>query len=82
MFEIGARLKAEYGEENVFDFSLGNPSIPPVDAFTEQLKSIVNEDIPNKHSYMPNAGYPFVREAVAGWVSKEQKTPVSDGEAL
>ena len=29
MFEEGARLKAEHGPENVFDFSLGNPNLPP-----------------------------------------------------
>ena len=29
MFEEGARLKAEFGAENVFDFSLGNPDLPP-----------------------------------------------------
>ena len=77
MFEIGAQLKAEYGEENVYDFSLGNPNVPPGDAFTSQLKSVVMDEIPNKHSYMPNAGYPFVREAVAGYVTEQQETPVS-----
>jgi aspartate aminotransferase len=29
MFEEGTRMKAEFGAENVFDFSLGNPDVPP-----------------------------------------------------
>ena len=37
MFEEGVRLKQEYGAENVFDFMLGNPSLPLPQAFTEQL---------------------------------------------
>jgi len=35
MFEEGARLKALHGEKNVFDFSLGNPNLPPPAAFHE-----------------------------------------------
>ena len=38
MFEEGARLKAEHGAENVFDFSLGNPNLPPPDKFNEILR--------------------------------------------
>ena len=42
MFEEGARLRAEYGPENVFDFSLGNPDIPPPPEFKKVLQELVN----------------------------------------
>lgn len=82
MFETGAKLKAEYGADNVYDFSLGNPNVPPVSAFEEKLDSIISKDIAGKHGYMPNAGYPFVREAVSDWVTKEQKTKVDSNSII
>jgi len=72
MFEEGARLKAEFGASNVFDFSLGNPNLDPPEAFRKVLHQLVEEDPPGSHGYMPNAGYPDVREAVASQVSDEQ----------
>lgn len=78
MFETGAKLKAEYGAENVYDFSLGNPNIPPVEDFGINLQKIISEDKPGDHGYMPNAGYPWVRAAVADFVSAEQKTELDE----
>lgn len=72
MFEEGAKMRAMYGAENVFDFSLGNPDLPPPPRFNQVLQQIANEQKPNIHSYMPNSGYPQVRSAVAGQVSLEQ----------
>lgn len=77
MFEEGNRLKALYGEDNVCDFSLGNPVIDPPFDFTSTLLSIVKEKIPQKHSYMPNAGYPEVRSAIASYLSEEQNADVT-----
>lgn len=65
MFEEGARLKAQHGEENVFDFSLGNPVVEPPDEVRRALVAAAAETSPGAHRYMPNAGYPAVREAVA-----------------
>jgi len=76
MFEEGARLKAEFGAENVFDFSLGNPNLDPPQAFRQVLRELAEEERPGCHGYMPNAGYPEVREAVAVQVSKEQGVAV------
>jgi len=70
MFETGGRLKAEHGADAVCDFSLGNPNLAPPKEFTEAVKKIIADDIPRKHSYMPNAGYPFVRKSVSEYVSK------------
>jgi len=61
MFEEGGRLKARYGADNVFDFSLGNPDLPPPPRFKEVLQRMVDEEGPGRHAYMPNGGYLFVR---------------------
>jgi len=76
MFEEGAKLKAQYGVDRVCDFSLGNPDVPPPPSVKQALEELIREDAPSLHGYMPNAGFPFVREAMAIKVSKEQKTAV------
>ena len=68
MFEEGARLKAEHGPENVFDFSLGNPDVPPPAEFKKVLKELVGDEALG-HGYTPNAGHPHVRQAVADYLS-------------
>lgn len=65
MFTEGARLKAEHGEENVFDFSLGNPILEPPEAVLEALRELVNDPSPGSHRYIPNAGLPAVRQYIA-----------------
>lgn len=70
MFETGTELKARHGAENVFDFSLGNPNVPPPASFQQALEEAVRETAPNKHGYMPNGGYPHVRRSVAEFVSR------------
>jgi len=72
MFEEGVHLKKRYGAENVFDFSLGNPNLDPPGAFRERLRQLALLEIPGKHMYMPNAGYPETRAAVASAVSSTQ----------
>jgi len=74
MFEEGNRLRAIYGAENVYDFSLGNPDgEPPL----ETLKAIQNLAAqPDMHKYMPNAGYPDVRETMAAHEAKRANVPV------
>lgn len=82
MFEEGARLKAEYGAQNVYDFSLGNPNLPPPEKFNKVLKDTVNSVNPGNHGYMPNMGYPQVCAAVAEYLSKEQQVDISQNEVL
>jgi len=82
MFEEGARLKAEFGAENVFDFSLGNPDLSPPPEFQQALVELAQKDSPGSHAYMPNGGYPFVREAVAARISTEQGVTLSADEML
>ena len=66
LFEYGRQRKAEIGEENVFDFSLGNPSIPAPEEFTETLKKLIAETEPTAlHGYTSAAGDPSVRAKIA-----------------
>jgi len=82
MFEEGARLKKEYGAENVCDFSLGNPNVPPPEKFNEILRETVSTCGLDDHCYMPNTGYPLVCGSVAEYLSKEQRAPVTEKEIL
>lgn len=71
MFEEGKKMAREYGAENVYDFSLGNPSVPAPEAFTQALKDVIDENDPFAlHSYMNNAGYEETRQAVADDLNK------------
>lgn len=66
MFEEGNRLRAIYGEDKVFDFSLGNPSVPAPESVKQAIIDLVNEEDPVVlHGYMSNAGFEDVRESIA-----------------
>ena len=73
MFEEGARLKNEFGEENVFDLSLGNPVVEPPQELNDAIISAATDSTPGLHRYMPNAGLPDVRAAIAKSLSPECK---------
>lgn len=65
MFEEGGRLRQEFGEANVFDFTLGNPDVEPPAAFQRELLKLAQKPISGMHRYMNNAGYDETRSAVA-----------------
>lgn len=66
MFEEGNRLRAKYGADKVFDFSLGNPSVPAPDCVRQAIIELVNEEDPTVlHGYMSNAGFEDVRQTIA-----------------
>lgn len=66
LFEYGKKRKAEIGAENVFDFSLGNPSIPTPQSVTEAINEIVNNTDPVMlHGYTSAQGDANVRAAIA-----------------
>jgi len=69
MFEEGALRKKQYGPENVFDFSLGNPNLEPPAKFREILREIASDNPAGIHGYMPNAGFVETRQAVANYLS-------------
>ena len=71
MFEEGIALRQQFGDENVFDLSLGNPILEPPEEFFAELERIATDRAPGMHRYMPNAGYPETRGAVAAQLSEE-----------
>ena len=77
MFEEGIRLKKEFGEENVFDLSLGNPVIEPPQKVQDALVQAAKDTSPGLHRYMPNAGFQDVREAISKTLSEECKVTLS-----
>ncbi len=77
MFEEGIRLKQELGEENVFDLSLGNPVVEPPEALREALIAAAEDPAPGQHRYMPNAGLPEVRAAIAESLAAECKVDLT-----
>ncbi len=76
MFEEGAALIAEHGAENVFDFTLGNPSVEPPEAFHRELLQMAQHPTPGMHRYMNNAGYDETRQAVAEVLAEQSGKPV------
>ena len=71
MFEEGARLKKIHGEDKVFDFSLGNPNVPPPDIVREKLIELAKSEEPGNHAYMPNAGLLSTRSAMSAYFCQE-----------
>lgn len=77
MFEEGARLRKERGADQVFDFTLGNPEVEPPPQTLAALRRAATHDAPGSHGYMPNAGFPEVRAAIAGKLERETGLPFS-----
>ena len=78
MFEEGNRLRAKYGADKVFDFSLGNPSVPAPDCVREAIIELANETDPTVlHGYMSNAGFEDVRQTIAESLNKRFDTKFS-----
>ncbi len=78
MFEYGNKRAAEIGRENVFDYSLGNPSVPAPDIVNSTLIDLLkNEDSVKLHSYSSAPGDPNVRKAIAENLNKDYNTAFS-----
>ena len=82
MFEAGIVLKAQYGADRVFDLSLGNPVVEPPEQFKLELVRLAQSTAPGMHRYMPNAGYPETRQAVAETLAQETGLPFSLSEVV
>ena len=76
----GAARKAQIGAENVFDFSLGNPSIPAPEAVRAAIERAIQMPPTQLHSYTPANGLPFVREAVANSLNRRFGTGYGPGD--
>ena len=70
IFEYGNHRRIAIGAENVFDFSLGNPSVPAPDFVREELEALLENTPAEKlHAYTSAAGDPGVRNCIAEYIS-------------
>lgn len=65
MFDEGNRLKKLYGDDKVFDFSIGNPDLEPPKEVSDALRELADNPTPGMHGYMSNSGYESTRAAIA-----------------
>lgn len=83
MFEEGKKMAAEYGAENVYDFSLGNPNVPAPESVKQAIIDIMNEEESTMvHGYMSNAGFDDVREGIAASINRRFGTHFHGGNLL
>jgi aspartate aminotransferase len=75
MFTEGLRLKEKLGAENVADLSLGNPVLEPPPEVDARLLDLVRAEPGGWHRYMPNAGFPSTRAAVARHLARRSGVP-------
>lgn len=79
MFEEGNRLKKIYGEDKVFDFSIGNPDLEPPKEVADALRELADNPTPGMHGYMSNSGYESTRAAIAAQRSAQSGLEISAG---
>ena len=78
MFEEGQKMAEEFGAENVYDFSLGNPNVPAPEKVKETIEKLLKTVSPTTlHGYMANAGFPDVRGKIADSLNKRFGTAFS-----
>jgi aspartate aminotransferase len=82
MFEEGIAMKKQFGPENVYDLSLGNPIMEPPPEFKQEIKRLADNPYQGMHGYMENAGYPETRAAVAAQLSKETGLKLTEKDVI
>ncbi|OGP90371.1 MAG: aspartate aminotransferase [Deltaproteobacteria bacterium RBG_16_48_10] len=82
MFEVGDELKGIHGEENVYDFSLGNPNLEPPPSLKKALKELADHPIAGMHRYMPNNGYSETRRAIAEYLKEESGVSFTENHVI
>lgn len=82
MFEEGIAMKKQYGADNVYDLSLGNPLMEPPPEFKSEIKRLADDPFPGMHRYMENAGYPETRAAVAAQLTKETGIKLTENDVI
>jgi len=75
MFEEGIKIKKLYGEENVYDFSLGNPDTEPPRELQKMIAETLLDPVKGMHRYMTNSGYEEVRQEIAGYLEETYGLP-------
>ena len=78
LFEQGMILKEKYGKDSVFDFSIGNPSIPCPDVVNESLTSLIsNKNSIELHGYTKAQGDKSVRDAISAYLNRKYNANTS-----
>ncbi len=77
LFAYGLARKAEIGAENVFDYSIGNPSVPAPALVRDTLEELIAGDPVALHAYSPAAGLPEVRQAIAYSITQRYDFPAT-----
>ena len=79
LFAYGMARKAEVGAENVFDYSIGNPSVPAPERVRETILALMEEDPVALHGYTPAAGDPAVKQVIADYLAERYGVPATPG---
>jgi aspartate aminotransferase len=82
MFEVGDELKRIHGEENVYDFSLGNPNLEPPPSLKKALKELAEHPIVGMHRYMANNGYIETRREIADYLKEDSGLPFTENHVI
>lgn len=82
MFEEGIAMKKKFGNENIYDLSLGNPVMEPPPEFKREIKRLADHPFKGMHGYMVNAGYPETRAAVAKQLYKETGIKLTENDVI
>lgn len=77
MFVEGAKLKAERGEDNVYDYSLGNPYFEPPQSVVQAFRDAAASEELGTHRYMDNLGYVATRQKIADDINASLEKPIS-----
>ena len=80
LFAYGLKRKAEIGDDKVFDFSIGNPSVPAPAAVKEAILALMEEDPVTLHGYSPAAGDPQVKQVIADAISRKFGVTATPGQ--
>ena len=72
LFEYGKRRKLEIGDDKVFDFSIGNPSVPSPSVVNETLIDLIQNVEPTKlHGYTSASGDNYVKSEIANYINNK-----------
>ncbi|MCI8469640.1 MAG: aminotransferase class I/II-fold pyridoxal phosphate-dependent enzyme, partial [Eggerthellaceae bacterium] len=79
LFAYGLARKAEIGDDNVFDYSIGNPSVPAPALVRDTIIELMDEDPVSLHGYSPAAGDPAVKQVIADHIAARYGVPATPG---
>lgn len=80
LFSYGLARKAEIGADKVFDYSIGNPSVPAPDSVRTTILDLMEEDPVSLHGYTPASGNPAVKQTVADSIRKRYGVDAQPGQ--